>query len=292
MAFKDDMINKNFRVLFELQKGPKNLEDLARQAKLRTGQLRTPLKILQEKGLVKEDTGLYSLTPSEDTDRVLRLVQPWMSYFDGDLYEVAKDVAAIILTKSWEDVEVRDVLAVGSLLDNDSPDDIDMIVLHEGYRLREFSRDPYNEIENPIYHSDEKPSEKNRRFRGSTILRQLGYPMALTDSNPTMQYKASVFYHVLKRVEGLSFEVPEMLSDSQNEELSALFDLHVLSISLFEPDNLTRMEAVENCKDNRFWYQALKSGRLYDPRTHDFTMPLEDKYPGAIELFNPANLKD
>lgn len=46
-----------------------------------------------------------------------------------------------------------------------------------------------------------------------------------------------------------------------------------------------RKGAIESCRDPTFWYTILSEGKLYDRTKHDFTLSVNDKYPGAVELF-------
>ncbi len=52
----------------------------------------------------------------------------------------------------------------------------------------------------------------------------------------------------------------------------------------------TRCYAVMQCTDPTFWASILEEGRLYDRETGDFSIPLEEKYPGAVDLFEPRQL--
>ena len=49
-----------------------------------------------------------------------------------------------------------------------------------------------------------------------------------------------------------------------------------------------RKYAVDSCRDPTFWFTILSEGRIYDRNTHDFSIKVEDKYPGALDLF-PSN---
>lgn len=46
-----------------------------------------------------------------------------------------------------------------------------------------------------------------------------------------------------------------------------------------------RAQAVKSCVDPTFWHRVFSEGRLYTLATDDFTKTIEDKYPGALKLF-------
>ena len=49
-----------------------------------------------------------------------------------------------------------------------------------------------------------------------------------------------------------------------------------------------RQIAVRQCGDPTFWYTVLQSGRFYDEKSGKFNVPIEERYPNAIELFNTS----
>jgi len=92
---------------------------------------------------------------------------------------------------------------------------------------------------------------------------------------------------VYKRIEGLL--PPEL-------DFDKAFDLHTLDARLlsrklqerdlpykFEPDKERSELCQKKCQDPTFWNTVLSTGRLFDGER--FTIPVEDRYPGCLELF-------
>ena len=297
--FKEDLIKVNLRILLSLNQQPLSLEKLAEGMNTKRGKLATPLRILQEQGLVQEVGGFYQLSKSsESVNGVLSLIGPWMNYFDGQYYEVAKDVAEIILTKSWGEVGVKDVLLFGSASrGNTNPNDIDMLILHYGCGLEEFDRDPYGFRPDGVKQSDMPPLSGNMRIGADGIFSELGYKedpadnYQTDDDDPEREERMrldSAFNNIVKRVEQLGIRPPNGLEFEDADQFNALFDVHVLSTELLKNDEYgasRREEAIKSCRDPTFWHTILSAGKLYDFDKHDFTMSVNDKYPGAAELF-------
>jgi hypothetical protein len=282
--------------MMSLRKGPMTLEQLASSMHSRTGELSTPLRILQETQMVSETEGIYSLkNNSESVNAFLGLVQPWTTFFDGKYLEVAKDVAEVILKKSWSKVEIKDVLLFGSTVKGaTNPGDIDMLILHDGFRLQEFNRDPYHERTDWVKESDTPHRHGNERYGATSILLQCGFKVPgdrQLSFDREMPYRLdSTFHNVVKRAEVFGFHVPDIWPVEDERDLfDDLFDLHALSIKLFNTSNdhynQIRQEAIKNCRDPTFWHNVLNEGKIYDISRHDFSIGVEDKYPGAIALF-------
>jgi hypothetical protein len=47
--------------------------------------------------------------------------------------------------------------------------------------------------------------------------------------------------------------------------------------------------AINACRDPHFWSDVLGQAKIYDANEHDFSIPLIEKYPHAVELFMPRN---
>ena len=206
----------------------------------------------------------------------------------------------------------------GSTLNGEDPRDIDMVLLHSGYVLKEFSRYASSKM-----YDVEPETEADARISSWCIFNQLGYRVDESDS---------VTKAVGKLIEGLGAgtvtdeEIDEKRREHEEcwkpnhrfgedeEELdlmegapefdaefdldihgiSKVFDIHVLNTDLLRnPEDEVLREGVQgrrqgvidSCGDLTYWYTVLSEGRLYDKRTHDFSILVEDKYPGALELF-------
>ena len=304
--FKINMVQTNLRVLVKLNEGPISLDDLAKYLHIKQGRLDMPLNMLQEQNLIQEKEGFYSLQEkSSQLQGMLNLMDPWMNYFDGQYYEVAKDIAEIIHKKSYLDVGVEGVVIFGSLARGDTnPNDIDMLILHRGHKLEEFSKDPYGERADWVMESDSGVRTGNRRLDAYAIFWSLGYRGDPADDYYTQDREKehklmqdSAMHNIIKRVGVLG--IPPLESpygfnypDSDRERLSLLLDVHVLSTRMFGKKDETDFyfssspqEPIDNCRDPTFWHTVLSEGKMYDPGRHDFTLTVEDKFPGAAKLF-------
>jgi len=287
--FKEKLAEQNIRILTSLNEKNLSLEKLAEKVKTKQGKITIPINILKEQNLIKENNGIYSLnTKSESLQNVFDLVNPWLNYFDGSYYEVAKDVANIILKKSWEDVGVEDILLFGSASRGETnPNDLDLLILHSGGRLEEYDIDPYGEKSDLVVESDLPVSKNNLRYGAFNIFRRLGYKEDVKDS---------ACGNIIKRVKDFGIDPPTGHWDFEDEDkFNSLFDVHVLSTNLLEKNvedfyerhrNGQREDAMRCCRDPTFWHTILSTGKIYDPKKYDFTINVSDKYPNAIELFN------
>lgn len=288
-----NLLEKNFTILMRLRKGPATLDELASHARLPAGFLSIPLKVLQNQGLIQEEERSYRLSSdSEDARRVLDLIQPWLDYSDNTYFEIAKDVARLMHTKSWEEVGVRDILLFGSTLrQNSVPNDIDLLILHDGHKLKEFYDDPYGKNTTAAFETDQPIAKCNRRLWAYGMLANLGYKGGDRKANcydwetEARLKEDSVINHVKARV-------ADIIGGS-NEALDKLFDIHALSTTLLAAPSgcqfpyaaQRRAEALNSCRDPTFWHTVLSEGRLYDMDKHDFTIKVDDKYAGATALF-------
>ncbi len=74
----------------------------------------------------------------------------------------------------------------------------------------------------------------------------------------------------------------------KNLDMNEVLDLHVMDREVLSPvGENDRKLAIQQSRDPTFWYTVLTVGRLYDRGTRTFTIPVEEKYPQAIELFKP-----
>lgn len=224
------------------------------------------------------------------------------------LYQLAREVARIIHEKSWLGVGVEDVLLFGSAMRDDAkPKDLDMLILHNGRRLKEFNIDPYAKGR-PRTESDMPIEDGNRRYYGFHIFMRLGY-RGDPDFVPTWEagsYKReiarekelesdSALRNILRLLGPFGFSDeslngdPLSLGEGVRRRISRLFDVHVLSTALLrerdEHYDDRRAEAMRCCRDPTFWHTVLTEGRLYATSKRDFTIPVDQKYRGATALF-------
>lgn len=79
--------------------------------------------------------------------------------------------------------------------------------------------------------------------------------------------------------------------ESKNLVVDETLDMHCITTGILSnPDDFyhrKRATAIHQSKDPRFWPDILSAGRLYNPETKEFNIPLEQKYPGAVQLFTP-----
>ncbi len=225
-------------------------------------------------------------------------------------YEIAKDAAEIIHEKSWEGHRVKDVLLYGSTLNSDSPSDIDLLIIHDSIKLKDFSiyTDKPLKVDEPV-------GKENARERSYSIFHQLSYkyeerrndtvvaaigkriaPLNLgTCTNEEIKKADEKYRKIFENVFPDKFDVSNVID---LYGIDNIFDVHVLhtkaliddsgkkreSISVKTPSEI-RKEAIESCKDKKFWHTILSEGRIYDKSTHDFSQTVEEKYPRALSLF-------
>ena len=302
----ENLVMRNLSVLERLARSDATLIELAQSAKCRQGDLSSSLQILQEQRLVSQSGERYQLANHEATAGIIETINPWIAYFNGKFYDIAKDTAKSIHEKALDASGVVDVILYGSTLSSESPKDIDMLVIHDGGRLRAFS--PYSTLR-----VDEPIGKENARDSAYGIFRQLGYKH---DDNKT----DTVAVAVGKRIEGLnagtvtdeqiagetklwkdwcekeygSFELADRLDIHGINNVFDVIVLHVGALMADANDQVAgiygtitgmRKSAVESCRDPTFWHTILSEGRIYDREKHDFSIKVEDKYAGAVDLF-------
>jgi len=305
----ENLVMRNFSVLERLAQSDATLTELAQSAKCRQGDLSSSIQILQDQELVSQSGERYELADREATTRIIETINPWIAYFNGKFYDIAKDTAKAIHEKSWGANGVVDVMLYGSTLTSKSPKDIDLLVIHDGGRLRPFS--PYSTLR-----VDEPVGKENARDSAYGIFRQLGYKTEGRGND-------SVAVAVGKRIAGLgagNFTEEEIAEKTKDWErvsreifkfhdepdvsnsydvhgINNIFDVIVLHAGALMADaneqvagrygTITGMRnsAVESCRDPTFWHTILSEGRIYDREKHDFSLRVEDKYAGAVDLF-------
>ena len=207
--------------------------------------------------------------------------------------EIARDTAKIIIEDSWESSRIRDVLLYGSTLRSGVPEDIDLLIIHGGLKFGSFSL-PNSDIPSKDLRLDRPVGEDNPRDYSSVILSNCGYKEG-------REFMEDNVYKKLERLleERYGFIYPD------SSLVDDLFDVNILSTKILDvnasDDDLmdhvwdwgthkdisynARERAIESCRDPTFWHTILSGGRIYDMDKQDFTIGVEEKYPGALDLF-------
>lgn len=289
--FQQTLLLKNLSILNRLKKGTATLEELAKESKCKTGELATSITLLIDQGFIQQgESGTYNLRDQSLTETALSLINPWVSAFDGTLYEIAKDAAKAILTKSYPKIKVSDVMLFGSTLRTKNPRDIDLLIIHEGHGLPQYS---CYEPKEKLFLADQPPGDTNKRSPSSSLLAQLGY---ISETNR----RDSPLNYIAQRIAPLfdsEFVIHEYFLDEVSQtRVNSMFDVLVLKTAGLQPDlpegackypnpKEVREGALGSCKDPTFWHTILSEGRLYDIDKHDFTISVEEKYPGSLARF-------
>jgi len=201
----------------------------------------------------------------------------------SEFYNIARETARIIHNYSWEQNGIMHVMLYGSTLHNSQPNDIDLLVIHNGQKLV-----PY------FYYRKLKPDspigEDNARIPAKTFLGMLGYK---EDSSPEE--------NVLNNIETLvSPRNVNKIYDFNALNVNLLMDKEEViwfpdiwnGIRLGGPAHKSipdlRNEAIQSCRETNFWYTILSEGRIYDRRSGDFSIKVSELFPDALRLF-PSN---
>lgn len=85
----------------------------------------------------------------------------------------------------------------------------------------------------------------------------------------------------------MALERVKKILEERYLDLNSTLDLHVMHRNLLHEDRAhdQRDLAIQQSRDPTFWPSVLESGRLYNPETGHFDMKVDDKYQGAVELF-------
>ena len=268
----DKILSSYHGILSALQQKPLTIDELARTTRAKQGWLLHPLRVLGKQGLVTVLDGHYAVT--QTGSGITELVHMWREDHDRSLYGAAQEIAKMILQETYEVAAARDVLLFGSLVRGESnPRDIDMTVLHAGSRIFNFEPDPYKERPFAKREEDEPISPENFRVSAWRILRKLG-----SKRDPDVSFGEA-------RVKD-AYDLAEEILDRFGGSVEDSLDLHALHVTILDPkQGWMRDAALKDARDPTFYHTMLSQGRLYDLRTHDFTMPVEEKYPGCIALF-------
>lgn len=305
---KENLVMRNLNILERLTQSEATLTELAQSANCKESYLSSSLKILQEQRLISRSDEYYKLADHKATAGIIETIRPWVAYFNGQFYDIAKDTAKAIHEKSWDESVVLDVMLYGSTLRSESPRDIDLLVIHGGNRLKAFF--PYSTLRVV----DKPVGIENARYSAYSIFRQLGYKTEGRGND-------SVAVAVGKRIAGLnagtvtdeeiaetdkrwrrfseeeyldSFEVSNRIDAYGINNVFDVIVLHVGALLADANDQMAvkygtitgiRKSAVESCRDPTFWHTIFSEGRIYDRKKHDFSISVEDKYSGAKDLF-------
>ncbi len=310
--FHENLVMRNLTVLIRLSKSEATLEELAKTAKCRVDDLDSSIRILQKQDLIQHSKGKYQLIDRDRAQQALQTINPWISYFNGAFYDIAKDVARVIFEKGYEHRRVVDVMLYGSTLTSPTPNDIDLLIIHNhGAKMKCFS--PYETLR-----VDEPVGEKNARDSAFGILRRLGYKHERRGNDSVVvavgerivglgmgRYTAEKIDEEARVWERTSKEVfeyvdePNVATHIDLYGIEGLFDINVLDCLLLQQSILNagedstvkstvagmRKKAIKSCRDSTFWHTILSEGRLYDRAKYDFVIRVNDKYPGATDLF-------
>jgi len=209
--------------------------------------------------------------------------------------DIAKETAKIILEDSYERNKVKGVMLYGSTLKSETPSDIDLLIIHENDKWESYSG----------YHHripDNRPGKDNVKDHSWDILSKLrfggdkgvGNRPVVKIAKLLRNYKLPIIEKDIKNARKiLARFLPKGVESVMLEDLltvNRLFDINILNKKLLKPtddEDLKKsvQQAINACDDKRFWNKILGYGKLYDTSTHEFSIPLTDRYPEAPELF-------
>ncbi|MBI2549021.1 hypothetical protein HYW21_06755 [Candidatus Woesearchaeota archaeon] len=297
--YQESIVLRNLAVLKRLTKSDASLDEIASSAGYRARPVERSLRLLSQQGLVEQIDGVYRFCgDASQVGIALQLIDPWLNSANESFYEIARDTAAILHGKSWANARLEGVLLYGSTLRSDKPRDIDLVILHSGSKLIEFTPSRYADEGTKEIYDVEPDHPSTRRLDAWSTLSTLGYR---GKSDYDIKNRAVRF--VGERIESLDAgSVPEervqsFMSSRECPEadvaayldiygVSNVFDVHVLHTGLLGDQGAEqRSRAIASCNDPTFWHRVLSEGKLYDPKVHDFTLTIEEKYPGALQLF-------
>jgi hypothetical protein len=202
----------------------------------------------------------------------------------SEFYEIARKTAKIIHEKSWEANGILHVMLYGSTLHHSQPEDIDLLVIHDGKRLAPYFFYRKIMIGTP-------PAEDNARMPPFDFLKELGY------------LEGSC------RRDSVLANVNELVSP---RNVNDIYDMNSLDVALLkdedkiikDPDKITqgftqgvfgschfgsvrdvRERAIKSCRETNFWYTILSEGKIYDLHSGDFSIEVNKLYPDAIQFF-------
>ena len=237
-----------------------------------------------------------------------------------DAQKLACEVAKIVLKDSFRsplrDVSVNDVLLFGGTLRKETTRDIDLVLMHNRDQLNIFGyATVYDENEGCVAIDPEGTLSEETRATATTILNVLGGPQhfeafdveivinnerimhyrdrerarRIGDTNfPEFDEAESRAFYEAEYLQLVVAQVTKIVEDIGGN-VDALLDLQVIHQDLLDPNNEQSNEhrqlAIDQSRDPKFWHDVLTEGRLYNPETGQFDTTVDEKYPGATELF-------
>ncbi|OGI63676.1 hypothetical protein A2642_05175 [Candidatus Nomurabacteria bacterium RIFCSPHIGHO2_01_FULL_39_10] len=128
-------------------------------------------------------------------------------------------------------------------------------------------------------------ADRENSFSGTFCLDYIDNPVVFTSKDRAgFQKEVDVLFEYL--MEGkVNTKVRGMFSE-RGLNVDGDFDLLLLSKeTLYSSGAKRRGVMTDLCRDPTFWYTVLSEGRLYNLATEKFDLEVEQKYPGAVELF-------
>jgi len=326
-----NVLLKNIEILSALQQGIMTAAAIATKAGFRERVIERSLEQMLQQGILSRTGNDFKIEKNylPKVTAALELTMSWITTNPESFYEIAKDTARIILTESYDKHNIENVILFGSALHSKNPRDIDLVILHSGRKLVEFSPSHYAE-EGQTARYDAIVNPENTRLNAFEILLQLGYKTEPTkrvlkligeriqDLGCGESLSQETQSHIRKYYgEGKIYSKDEIPVDYDIYGVSAIFDVHVIHVGLlgdrkfaermarkdiedgFEKEERmgkkidsivsgyvsSRRTAIDSCNDPTFWHRILSTGKLYDKTESDFVIPIEDKYPGCLALF-------
>jgi predicted nucleotidyltransferase len=270
-----NLIQKGIGILEKLAQGISTRDKMAQYIGCKENDLLLTLNILLKNGLIrgrKDNLGPKEryITQVKDELKINEKVNSCFAPLKGEFYNIAKDTAKIIHEKSYEKRNILEVILYGSALKEDFPGDIDLLIIHNNWGLAPFSR--YHPLNLEGKFLEDKPKgEKNDATSIFLDLNGFDY-----------DEKEWVITAIENRIKQSNF--------TYLPEINEIFDVSIIQEDLlkqYEDNKYLRMCAIDACRDSTFWSTILSEGKIYDKSTHDFSLRVEDKYPGAAELFKP-----
>ena len=86
----------------------------------------------------------------------------------------------------------------------------------------------------------------------------------------------------------------EILLEAQGLKVNEALDIQAMYKNMLsstdEHTTKERRNAIRQCRDPTFWQSILQEGRLYNAKEDNFSIPVTDKYPNALQLFDPRQI--
>lgn len=206
----------------------------------------------------------------------------------SEFYNIARETARIIHEKSYEGNGILQVMLYGSTLHNDNPKDIDLLVIHDGRKLVPYFVYRKLQMTSP-------PGVDNARMFPFDFLEKLGYRegglpedgvlanverlVSPRSVNDVYDFNALDAF-VLSDENGLVGGVD--MFEARGRFMGAL-GVNRLFVKLLV--NKLRGGAIQSCKETNFWHTILSEGKVYDTKSGDFSIGVNDLYPDVLRFF-------